>query len=162
MYMAFFNLKYNWRFTVRHFIQSIVLLLAFSCGTAIAQSANTASEHTKSGGFKVLLEVNSADPTTWNNAVNNATQIMQVVGMDKAQVEVVAWGPGIKMLVNGSPVAEHVQSLSNYGVSFVACGNTMKALHMSPKDLIAGVTVVPGAIGEIVKRNHEGWTQIKM
>jgi len=66
------------------------------------------------------------------------------------------------MLAKGSPVAEHVQSLSDYGVSFVACGNTMKALHMSPKDLIAGVKVVPGAIGEIVKRDHEGWTQIKM
>ncbi len=147
---------------MRHFIRSIILLLVFSCGAAIAQTANTASEHAKSGGFKVLLEVNSADPATWNNAVSNATQIMQVVGMDKAQVEVVAWGAGIKMLAKGSPVAEHVQSLSAYGVSFVACGNTMKALHMSPKDLIAGVTVVPGAIGEIVKRDHEGWTQIKM
>ncbi|WP_413438805.1 DsrE family protein [Sulfuriferula sp. GW1] len=147
---------------MRHFIRSMILLLVFSCGAAIAHTATTTSEHAKAAGFKVLLEVNSADPVTWHNAVNNATQIMQVVGMDKAQVEVVAWGAGIKMLAKGSPVAEHVQSLSDYGVSFVACGNTMKALHMSPKDLIAGVKVVPGAIGEIVKRDHEGWTQIKM
>ncbi len=147
---------------MRHFIHSVILLLVFSFGTAVAQTANTVSEPAKAGGFKVLLEVNSADPTTWNNAVSNATQIMQVVGMDKAKVEVVAWGAGIKMLLNGSPVAEHVQSLSTYGVTFAACGNTMKALHISPKDLTAGVTVVPGAIAEIVKRDHEGWTQIKM
>lgn len=147
---------------MRHFIHSLVLLLVFSCGSAVAQTANTVSEHAKAGGFKVLLEVNSANPASWNLAVNNAAQIMQVVGMDKAQIEVVAWGPGIKMLVKGSPVAEHIQSLSSYGITFTACGNTMKALHITPNDLVAGATVVPGAIGEIVKRDHEGWTQIKM
>jgi intracellular sulfur oxidation DsrE/DsrF family protein len=147
---------------VRHFIRSLVLLLILSCGTALAQTANTPSAHAKSNEFKVLLEVNSANPASWKLAVSNAAQIMQLIGMDKAQVEVVAWGPGIKMLVKGSPVAEHIQSLAAYGITFNACGNTMKSLHLTSKDLVAGVTVVPGAIAEIVKRDHEGWTQIRM
>ena len=146
---------------MRHFIRSIVLLLVFSCGAAIAQTPTTASEPAKSGGFKVLLEVNSADPTTWNNAVSNATQIMQVVGMDKAQVEVVAWGAGIKMLAKGSPVAEHVQSLSAYGVSFVACGNTMKAQHLTVTDMDTHAKVVPAGVIEIMNKEREGWAYIK-
>lgn len=147
---------------MRHFIHSLILLLAFSCGTAAAHPATTMPGHVKTSGFKVLLEVDSANPASWNLAVNNAAQIMQIIGMDKAQVEVLAWGPGIKMLVKGSPVAEHVQSLAAYGITFNACGNTMKSLHLTPKDLVAGATVVPGAIAEIVKRDHEGWTQIRM
>lgn len=134
------------------------LLLGLVTPLQFAHAA-TASPPT---GFKVLLEVNSANPKSWNNAINTSRQIMQVVGMDKAKVEVIAWGPGIAMLRKTSPVASDVQSLSNYGVEFAACGNTMKAMHMTAADLTEGVTVVPGAIAEIVKRNHEGWAQIKM
>ncbi|MHB1245954.1 MAG: DsrE family protein [Sulfuriferula sp.] len=147
---------------MRHFIHSLILFLAFSCATAAAHSVPAMPGHAKASGFKVLLEVDSANPASWNLAVNNAAQILQIIGMDKAQVEVLAWGPGIKMLVKGSPVAEHVQSLAAYGISFNACGNTMKSLHLTSKDLVDGATVVPGAIAEIVKRDHEGWTQIRM
>lgn len=112
--------------------------------------------------FKVLLEVNSSNQESWHAAINTARQVMTMIGMDKAQIEVIAWGPGIKMLLKNSPVAENIQSLSMYGIKFLACNNTMRALKIQPTDLAEGVTIVPGAVAHIVKRDHEGWTQIKM
>lgn len=112
---------------------------------------------------KVLLEVDSGDPATWKKTVGMARQIMNVVGMDNVQLEVIAWGQGVKMLMKDSPVADNVSSLSEYGITFMACGNTMKTLKLSDKLLNDSVKVVyPGAIALILKRDHEGWTQIKM
>lgn len=112
---------------------------------------------------KVLLEVDSGDPAVWKKTVGMARQIMTVVGMDNVQLEVIAWGQGVNMLMKNSPVADNVSSLSDYGITFMACGNTMKSLKLSDKKLIDSVKVVyPGAIALILKRDHEGWTQIKM
>lgn len=114
------------------------------------------------GDFNVLLEVNGSNQESWHNAINTARQVMNVVGMDKARVEVVAWGPGLKMLFKNSPVADNIKSLSMYGIKFLACGQTMKAQHVSPNQLAEGVTVIPGAVAHIVKRHKEGWTEIHM
>lgn len=112
---------------------------------------------------KVLLEVDSGSPEVWKKTVGMARQIMTVVGMDNVKLEVIAWGPGVNMLMKNSPVAENVSSLSDYGITFMACGNTMKSLKIPENKLIDSVKVVyPGAIALILKRNKEGWTQIKM
>ena len=112
---------------------------------------------------RVLLEVDSGNADVWKKTINMARQIMNVVGMDNVKVEVITWGQGVHMLMKNSPVAENVSSLSEYGITFMACGNTMKNLKLSDKDLIDSTTVVyPGAIALILKRDHEGWTQIKM
>ena len=37
----------------------------------------------------------------------------------------------------------------------------MMAMHINKAQLASGVTVVPGAIAEIVKRDNQGWTEIK-
>ncbi len=112
---------------------------------------------------KVLLEVDSGDPAVWKKTVGMARQIMTILGMDNVQLEVMAWGQGVNMLMKNSPVADNVSSLSDYGITFMACGNTMKSLNISDRKLIDSVKVVyPGAIALILKRDHEGWTQIKM
>ena len=142
----------------RLFVFLLTAFLAIQVRAADAPTAPTAAK----GPMKVLLEVDSSNQESWHTAIATTNQIMHVVGMDNARVEIVAWGPGIKFLLKNSPYAADIQSLSNYGVEFAACGNTMKAQHLTKADLASGVTVVPGAIGEIVKRDHEGWTQIHM
>ena len=145
------------KFLSRFVFFSLAAVMAFQVKAADVPAAPAAK-----GPMKVLLEVDSSSPEVWHTTIATTKQIMHVVGMDNARVEIVAWGPGIKFLLKTSPYAADIQSLSSYGVEFAACGNTMKALHLTKADLASGVTVVPGAIGEIVKRDHEGWTQIHM
>ncbi|WP_162142969.1 DsrE family protein [Thermithiobacillus tepidarius DSM 3134] len=135
-----------------------VALMSFSLQAQAQDSAPAQSPE----NFKLLLEVNSASQESWHGAISTARQVMTTIGMDKAQIEVVAWGPGIKMLLKNSPVAENIQSLSMYGIKFLACNNTMKAMKIQPTDLAEGVTIIPAAVVHIVQRDHEGWTQIKM
>lgn len=113
------------------------------------------------GPFKVLLEVNQNNHAEWSITINNLRTMEKVVGMNTAHAEVMAWGPGIKFLLKNSPYAADIQSLSMYGIQFSACHQTMKAMHLTKAELAPGVTVVPGAIAEIIKRHNEGWTEIK-
>ncbi|MEJ2478682.1 MAG: DsrE family protein [Acidihalobacter sp.] len=135
--------------------------LLLSIGLSPASAATHPTPPWGKGPFKVLLEVNQNDPATWKVTISNLTTMEKVVGMDTAHAEVIAWGPGIHMLLKNSPVAKDIQSLSMYGVEFAACHQTMKALHISKSQLASGVTVVPGAIAEIVRRHNQGWTEIK-
>lgn len=139
-----------------------LVMMSFFAFSMAAHADNKSDKGFSNNDFKVLLEVNNSTPESWHNAINTARQVMTVVGMDNAQVEVVAWGPGIKMLLKNSPVADNIKSLSAYGIKFLACGNTMKSMHLKTSDLAEGVTEIPGAVAHIVKRNKEGWTQIKM
>lgn len=114
-----------------------------------------------SGPFKVLLEVNQNSHREWATTIDNLRTMEKVVGMNTAHAEVIAWGPGLKMVMKDSPYAKDIQSLAMYGIKFEACHQSMKAEHLTRADLAEGVGVVPGAIAEIIKRHNEGWTEIK-
>lgn len=144
--------------------RSIPFVLAASALFTVAVPAFAASHKTPpwgNGPFKVLLEVNQNDHREWATTINNLRTMEKVVGMNTAHAEVIAWGPGLKMVMKHSPYAKDIQSLSMYGIKFEACHQSMKAEHVTRADLAEGVGVVPGAIAEIIKRHNQGWTEIK-
>ncbi len=143
-------------------MKKTAFLLALSVAASANVFATQAPAHPWGNGpFRVLLEVNQNNPKEWKLAIANLATMEKVVGMDTAHAEVIAWGPGLKMLMKHSPVAKDIKSLSMYGVQFSACGQTMKHMHVTKSQLTDGVTVVPGAMAEIVKRHAQGWAEIK-
>lgn len=144
--------------------RSIPFILAASALFAVTAPAFAAHHKTPpwgKGPFKVLLEVNQNNHREWATTINNLRTMERVVGMSTAHAEVIAWGPGLKMVMKHSPYAKDIQSLSMYGIKFEACHQSMKAEHVTKADLAEGVGVVPGAIAEIIKRHNQGWTEIK-
>jgi intracellular sulfur oxidation DsrE/DsrF family protein len=74
---------------------------------------------------------------------------------------VIAYAGGMNALLKGaSPVPDRVSSLQQYGVEFVACGNTLETIHKTPEDLLPGVKLVEAGIAEIVERRLTGWIYI--
>lgn len=145
----------------RHLKLASLALGLCALGTTSAMAATHKTPPWGTGPFKVLLEVNQNNHAEWAITINNLRTMEKVVGMNTAHAEVIAWGPGLKFLLKNSPYAQDIQSLSMYGVKFAACHQTMKAMHITKAQLASGVTVVPGAIAEIVKRHNAGWTEIK-
>lgn len=110
---------------------------------------------------KVLLQLSSDDPRTMNLVLNNAINLQKFYGEDRVRIAIVAFGPGLKALLKAdSPVADRVSSLIHYDVAFLACGNTLTAMHRDAADLIPGVTVVPAGVAEIVERSVQGWVYV--
>ena len=133
-------------------------LAAALAGMAATPSALASGETAKS---HIVMQVSEGDPAVWNLALNNAENVQQALGKDKVTVEIVAYGPGLKMLTSDSKVASRVNGALDRNVKLIACGTTMKKMKVTDADLIGGVSVVPGGVIQIMQRQSEGWSYLR-
>ena len=110
---------------------------------------------------KVVIQVSDADPKKWNLALNNAKNVQADIGKDKAQVEIVAYGPGLGMLKADSAVAPRLADALDHSIGLLACENTMKKTHTTKADLYGGIGFVPAGVVHIMKRQSEGWAYVR-
>ena len=139
--------------TRRYVVALVAMCLWMGAGTAAVQAQAKA--------HKVVFGVTSADEGDWSLTVGNIRNLLAGLKPDGVDVEVVGYGPGLRMIKNGSTVAEEIATLSGQGVKFVACQNAMRASHTEAKDLLPGVGQVPAGIVEVVTKQEQGWTYIK-
>jgi uncharacterized protein len=78
------------------------------------------------------------------------------------KVEIVAFGNGIDMVKFDATVATRVTDATDAGVAVIACENTMKARKLGNEDINASVGRVPAGVVEIMTRQREGWSYIKL
>lgn len=118
---------------------------------------------------KLAVHVDSADPATMNLALNNVqnvTKYYQSKG-DKVIVEVVAYGPGLKMYVDASsPVKARVaaMALEMPDVQFSACANTHKKMSEKVgKDikLVSEAKMVPSGVVRLIELQEQGYTYLR-
>ena len=110
---------------------------------------------------RVVMQVSDAEPAKWNLALNNARNIQSDLGASKVEIEIVAYGPGIGMLRNGSAVQSRIDEATLSGVKVVACENTMHAQKLTHADMVPGIGYVPAGVVEIMQKQQEGWSYIR-
>lgn len=110
----------------------------------------------------LVLQVSEGDPKMWSLVLSVAETTMKYANKPMP-VTVVVFGPGLKMLTMGSSVANKLEQLGDMGVTFAACGMTMKRLKMTEKDLYPHKNIkrVRGAVMEIARLHNAGWTYIR-
>lgn len=112
----------------------------------------------------VVMQVSQGDPQRWKLVLNNVANMTKFFGPDNVQVVVVAYGPGLKMLLKNSKVGGRIQGLSAQGVEFDACHNTMEGMKRKighlPK-LVNSAVVIPGGVVRIIQLEQHGYTYIK-
>lgn len=135
---------------IKTFLVAVGIAMSFVAAPAISAPKD-----------KVVIQVSEANPATWNLAMNNVKNFVQALGKENVSVEVVAYGPGLKMFMLDSPVADRIQEAAEQGVKFAACGNTMKAMKVTKEDLVPASMVVPGGVIELMHKQQEGYAYIK-
>ncbi len=118
---------------------------------------------------KIAVHVNQNDPHTLNMALNNVQNLYKYYESqgDTAQIEIVAYGPGLQMLIDGaSPVGERVSTmaLQHDSLTFSACGNTIaKMSQKAGKDitLLDEAQVVPSGVVRLVELQDQGFAYIR-
>lgn len=118
---------------------------------------------------KVAIHVNQNDPKVMNMALNNVNNLMKYYASqgDTAEVEVVAYGPGLQMLVAGkSPVADRIvaMSMENEGLKFSACGNTHRAMSIKAGvevALLDEARIVPSGVVRLVELQQGGYAYVR-
>lgn len=109
----------------------------------------------------VVIQVSEADPAKWEMALINARNVRKAYGDKPMAVEIVAYGPGLKMFHQNSKVAAELEAARKSGVKLLACGNTMSMTHTTRDELNRAVDVVPAGIVEIMERQQDGYAYIR-
>ena len=117
----------------------------------------------------VAIHVDQNDAKVMNMALNNVQNVSKYYESqgDSVVIEVVAYGPGLMMYVEGkSPVSDRIStmSLEMDSLSFAACGNTHR--KMSEKagatiPLMDEASVVPSGVVRLIELQEDGYAYVR-
>jgi uncharacterized protein len=118
---------------------------------------------------RLVLQVNTNDPTMMNLALNNAANVEQYYTErgEKVEIEVVSFGPGLHMLRDDtSPVKDRIKAMAEKtpSISFKVCGNTQDNMRKSENKeipLLAQATLVKSGVVRIMELQEQGWTYMR-
>lgn len=149
----------------------VLLLLGASAlaGSIMFALRSYAADHVKT--HHIAIQVDQNDPALMNlvlNNVENAAEYYNSKGED-AQIEVVAYGPGLNMLrEDKSPVKDRLKRIQEGSfpstVKFSACGVTRKKMeevegHSIP--IVPEASMVPSGVIRLTELQELGWSYIR-
>jgi uncharacterized protein len=136
----------------------LLAAMLFSFTTFFSAQAQT----TAPNKHRMVMQLSSSDTLVWKGLMNNLKHLKAGWG-DSVQIEVVAHGPGIEMLMkNKTTQQEKIASFTKAGIVFMACENTLKEKNIPKESIIPDAIFVPMGIGEIVRKQEQGWSYIKV
>lgn len=108
-----------------------------------------------------VFHISSGDGFAQKLVLNNAQNLQKFYGADKVAIEVVGYGPGLRTFFKESSNSKRIKRMSDSGISFSACANTMKAMGRDGQSLNKAVKVVPGGVVRIMELQEAGWVYIR-
>ena len=138
--------------------KKIILAILISLLTFQGWSQNTNGPVLQ---HRIVMQLSSNDTLVWKGLMNNLKHLKAGWG-DSVLIEVVAHGPGLDFLTNGKTTQqEKINHFKQLGIMFIACENTMMERKISKESIIAEAAFVRMGIGEIVRKQEQGWSYIK-
>ena len=123
----------------------------------VHSSAQTA----QSAPNRAIFQVTDNDPARWSMILNNMANLREGVGSEGAEIELVAYGPGLLMLKADSPLRQRIAEALKDGVKVNACQNTMQGMKLVPADMLPGIGYVPSGVVEVMRKQQQGWAYIR-
>ena len=146
-------------------------LLTIGLALMLAAPVFAADGKTDGKTHRIAIQVDQNDPALMNLVLNNVSNLMEYYHSkgEQAQIEVVAYGPGLNMFRDDkSPVKDRIKSIKSgafpSNVAFSACGNTKKGMekaegHEVP--IIPEATIVPAGVVRLTELQEQGWSYIR-
>ncbi len=110
---------------------------------------------------KVVVQLNTSDTLVWHGALKNISNLQTALGPN-TQIELVAHGAGISILVDGKTTQKaKIAELAATGVLFKACENTIRERKIDRSTILTQVGTVPSGVAEVVLKQEAGWAYLK-
>ncbi len=143
-------------------------LAALTTGKVDAKSGDSVDDLHFPGDepeHKVVYQFNKAELGYQDHVIFSVGEMLRKYG-DNIKIVVVAFAEGIHILSKrpGREVKEEIRqrvsSLAHYGVEFHACGNTMKSLKWTEKDIVDFASVVEVGASDLMELQEQGYSYI--
>ncbi|MDH5179258.1 MAG: DsrE family protein [Gammaproteobacteria bacterium] len=138
-----------------------MLLLCMAVVAMFSMSAHAAKDF---ADVKVVLQISDPNPMKQTLVLNVANNLIKHYGQDRVDVEIVAFGPGLRLLFAENSNKDRISSLAGNGVRFSACSNTVKAMSKKlgyAPELNSNAKTVPAGVVQIVDLVKKGYTLVK-
>lgn len=132
-----------------------------------AQAHHTETHFEDRAPHRLVYQCNKADHDYIDHVLFSCGEMLRKYG-DEIELVVAAFGPGLNLLAKRPKRAitplqqKRVKSLSEYGVRFQACGNTMKSMNWQEKDIVAEAVIVPIGVDGIMQLQEQGFSYISL
>lgn len=132
-----------------------------------AQAHHTETHFEDTTAHKLVYQCNKADPDYIEHLLFSCGEMLRKYG-DDIHLVIAAFGPGLNLLAKqpNRPISsvhkQRVKSLADYGVGLQACGNTMKSLQWSEKDIIDEAEIIEIGVDGIMKLQEQGFSYITL
>jgi uncharacterized protein len=156
---------------MRKFAYAAVAALVLGAMAATPGHAAEQVKKAKLTTHHIAFQVDQNDPAVMNLVLNNVQNVMEYYHNkgEKADIEVVAYGPGLMMLrQDKSPVKGRLKNLKAVAfpskLTFSACHNTMMGMEKKeghPIKIVSEARVVPAGVVRLSQLQEEGWTYIR-
>ena len=127
---------------------------------AILGVSNTVQAQEQGENYKIVFQLTDDNPRSQKALTGQLKNLTK--GLPKAEIEVVVHSAGISYLLKDKSAHKtKIEELAANGVVFKACENTLKSKGIEKSAILEISGFVPFGIGEVVKKQMEGWSYIK-
>jgi intracellular sulfur oxidation DsrE/DsrF family protein len=150
--------------TRRMALQAVGLLGGLAAARLV-RAHHTESHLEDASAHRIVYQCNKADPDYLQNVLFSAGALLRKYG-DDVEIVIGVFGPGIHLIASHpqrpipAELQQHAVSLAMYGVSFHACGNTMKSLGWTEQDLLPFARIVPIGADDIMQLQEQGFAYL--
>lgn len=113
---------------------------------------------------RIVLQISDPNPFKQTLVLNVASNLIKYYGQDKVDVEIVAFGPGLRLMFKDNVNTGRIKGLSSSGVTFSACKNTIagmtKKLGHAP-ELNSNAVPVSAGVVRIIDLQNKGFKLVK-
>ena len=114
---------------------------------------------------KIVLQISDPNPFKQTLVLNVANNLLKEYGQDKVAIEIVAFGPGLRLMFDDNANKGRIQGLVSSGVELSACANTKKnmakKLGYMPKLNAHANSEIPGVVRIVKLVTEQGYTLVK-
>lgn len=113
---------------------------------------------------RVVLQISDADPFKQTLVLNVASNLVTHYGPDKVDIEIVAFGPGLRLLFKKNANSSRINNLTQNGITFAACENTLKKMTANlgyRPQLNSHAKSVSAGVVRIIELENQGFKLIK-
>lgn len=136
---------------------AVLIAAALSLGVAMPTFAADKEK-------KIVLQISDGGGDKQTLVLNVANNLQTHYGIDNVKLEIVAFGPGLRLLFKDNVNKGRIDSLTKSGVRFSACGNTSKNMAKllgHPPKLNPQAVVVTAGISRILELTEQGYTLVR-
>ena len=113
---------------------------------------------------KIVLQLSDQNPFKQTLVLNVAGNLLKFYAGKEVDMEIVTYGPGVRLMLKGNHNDQRIQTLMDAGVRFSVCGNTVtnmaKKLGYRPEVREGAMHVKAGA-ARILQLDKAGWQLLK-